>query len=476
MNKTTVEIKGMHCRSCELLVEEKLREVAGVERVRVSWRKSSADIFSDGPLDKGSIGKAVTAAGYEVGSGDSGSWISRDPKVYRDLAIAVPAILILYLIAGRLGIFEWNVTSGNPSNLLVVLVVGLTAGFSSCMALVGGLVLGISARHAEKHPAATRMQNFRPHLFFNLGRIISFAVLGGLVGLLGRVFHFSGPVLGVLIIVVGLVMFFIGLQLTDLFPRLSSGGLTLPPALSRLLGTHKRRDDEYGHANSMLLGGLTFFLPCGFTQAMQLYAMSTGSFVMGALVMGIFAVGTTPGLLGIGGLTSYFKVSRARWFFRFAGVLVVALAMFNISNGYNLTGWDLFDLGDGTAAQAEAGSLPPVEGGYQVVNMAQVSSGYRPNQLTVQVGTPVRWVIDGQSPNSCASSLQVPKLGIVKSLSPGENVIEFTPQETGEIKFSCTMGMHTGRFIVVDGSDPGAVPPPTEEEPAVPAPCMPCCG
>jgi sulfite exporter TauE/SafE len=161
----------------------------------------------------------------------------------------------------------------------VVLIVGLTAGISTCMALVGGLVLGISARFSEKHPEASPAQKFRPHIFFIIGRIISYFILGGVIGLLGKAFQLSGPSLGFLTIIVGVVMLILGAQLTEIFPRLSNGGLTLPSSISKFLGIKKHHQKEYSHTNSVLTGALTFFLPCGFTQAMQLYAMSTGKFL-----------------------------------------------------------------------------------------------------------------------------------------------------------------------------------------------------
>lgn len=69
---------------------------------------------------------------------------------------------------------------------------------------------------------------------------------------------------------------------------------------------------------------------------MQAYAITTGNFTTGALAMMAFALGTAPGLLGVGGLTSYLSGASAKRFFKFTGVLVLLLALFNISNGYNL--------------------------------------------------------------------------------------------------------------------------------------------
>ena len=180
----------------------------------------------------------------------------------------------------------------------------------------------------------------------------------------------------------------------------------------------------------MFLGGLTFFLPCGFTQAMQLFAIASGSFWIGSLTMGVFALGTAPGLLGIGGLTSVVKGAFANVFFKFAGIIVIMLALFNISNGLNLTG---FSFPSSLASnQSNSNSVDPnvvLENGVQVVRMNQTSSGYEPNSFTVKKGIPVKWIINSVDPNSCASTIVSPALNIRQTLSAGENVFE----ENGDI-------------------------------------------
>jgi plastocyanin domain-containing protein len=92
-----------------------------------------------------------------------------------------------------------------------------------------------------------------------------------------------------------------------------------------------------------------------------------------------------------------------------------------------------------------------MENGVQVVHMTETNSGYTPNSFTVKRGVPVKWVIDAQAPYSCASVIGIQKLKIQKFLKPGENVVEFTPTEVGQLKFSCSMGMYTGVFNVVEG-------------------------
>lgn len=449
MNKKIIPIRGMHCRSCEILIEEKLKEIKGLKGIEVSYKKQQAEFFLNYPATEEQINAAISDAGYEIGQ-DQKDWISKDPKEYKDLAMALVILVILYILAKKFGLVNFSVGSkGNPSSLLVVLLVGLTAGVSTCMALVGGLILGISARHSEKHPEATPLQKFRPHLFFNLGRISSYALLGGVIGLIGKAFQLSNSVLGLLIIGVGFVMLVLGLQLTGLFPKISSGSFTLPASLSKLLGLKKHHEKEYSHWNSMITGALTFFMPCGFTQAMQLYAMSTGNFWSGAAIMGVFALGTAPGLLGIGGITSVIRGGFAKKFFKFAGLLVIFLSLLNINNGFNLTGWRGISIGQKSSDISQA---VRVENGFQIVDMTQGSFGYKPNKFTIRRGVPVKWTIDAQDTSSCSGSIVSSKLNIKKFLKSGENVIEFTPKDLGDIRFSCSMGMYTGKFTVIENN------------------------
>jgi hypothetical protein len=200
---------------------------------------------------------------------------------------------------------------------------------------------------------------------------------------------------------------------------------------------------------------MTFFLPCGFTQAMQIYAVSTGSFVQGGLIMGLFALGTAPGLLGIGGLTSVIKGIFAQRFFKFAGIVVIALAFFNINNGLNLTDWELGTVSSADTKAVAAQSTDPnvkIENGVQVVRMTESSSGYAPSKFTIQQGIPVKWLIDAKDQYTCASTVIASKIGVRKNLSLGQNIIEFTPKEIGQIPFSCSMGMYRGTFTVVAAS------------------------
>lgn len=454
LHKITLPINGMHCRSCEMLLEEKLSAVEHVKKVDVSFKEGKADIFfaADSSPRIHNLEKAVTEAGYAIGEAKKLPWFSKNPGDYKAIFNSLLLVFFIYGILGFFGLTDMNVgAASNPSSIGVVILVGLVAGFSTCMALVGGLTLGMSAKFAENHPSATPKQKFRPHLYFNGGRVLGYAFFGGLLGMIGSAFQLSPSVSAFLTVLVGLVMLLMGLQLTELMPKLNSIKLTLPKGVAKILGVESK-NKEYSHKNSMILGASTFFLPCGFTQAMQLYAVSSGSAIDGAMIMGLFALGTAPGLLSVGGLTSVFKGESAKRFFKFAGTVVVLLSLFNLKNGLTLLGWTPeFNSTEAKTITVQDPNVKMVDG-VQVVSMSETNRGYEPNKFTLKAGVPVRWEIDAKAPYSCASALVVRQLNISKTLKAGPNVIEFTPEEAGTLKFSCSMGMYTGSFNVVDSS------------------------
>ncbi|MCX6731292.1 MAG: cation transporter, partial [Candidatus Roizmanbacteria bacterium] len=186
MNTKTISIKGMHCKSCELLIEDELKGINGVSSVDISHSTGSATIHYEGKdLNHGDVVHAVKKAGYELGTTEKLTLFSKNSNDYIELGFSFVILILVYYIAKSLGLFDLNlVQSYNFASLPVVLLVGVTAGVSTCMALVGGLVLGVASRFTQDNPNASTGEKFIPHIFFNVGRIISFFVLGGVIGLL----------------------------------------------------------------------------------------------------------------------------------------------------------------------------------------------------------------------------------------------------------------------------------------------------
>ncbi|MEI6266448.1 MAG: sulfite exporter TauE/SafE family protein [bacterium] len=449
--KSVIKVSGMHCKSCEMILEEKIKDIPGITKVSASTSRQEVKIVGN-DFDTKAVGNAITAAGYKLGAEEE-TILTREKQVYLDVILFFLIVAIFYLISSIIGISNIIPSIGADSYTFgVVVLLGITAGFSTCMALVGGLVLGFTARYREKHPEITGFKAFIPNIYFNIGRIVGFFFLGGLLGEIGTVLRVSSVVNGWLLLLVSAVMLLVGLQLTGLSPAISRINFTMPKFIANLFSSNKKSNSGYTHIGVLTAGALTFFLPCGFTQAMQLVAVASGGFLSGALIMSLFAIGTSPGLLLVGSVASFAKGNMATKLFRFMGVVVVVLAIVNLLASLNLIGIHLpkINFPSNTESSQTNNNVAVVDGNEQVVNMDVDSSGYSPNSFTVKKGVPVRWVINLKDISTCASSLVFSDMGIQQILKKGENVITFTPSQTGTLRFTCSMGMYSGEFKVID--------------------------
>lgn len=452
MNKLEIPIKGMHCKSCTVLIADELNKIPGVSDANVDLKTSTATIkYSDYEPARAELSRAIKAAGNDYSLGyDEKTLFNSDRSVYKQFIINVVILGLIFVFIETIGLTNLKISGLSNNSGLMALAIGITAGFSTCMALVGGLVLGLSSRFAEKHKSATATQRFRPHLFFNLGRILTFFILGGAIGLFGSIFKIDSTFMGLLTISVGIVMIILGLQLTELFPRLNGKTITLPAGLMKFIGIKKHNTKEYSHKNAMVLGGLTFFLPCGFTQAMQLVAISSGSFVTGSIVMGLFAIGTAPGLLGIGGLTSIVKGKFAKNFFRFAGAAVVLMAFYNINTGWVLTGYN-FDLNFNIPSSSK--SVVIDKDAVLLPTIFTLAGDISKKDFTVEVGKSYVLDVDAKDDGQgCMSTIMIPGLyGTPILITKGKIQLPFKPTKIGKYNITCAMGIVRGSINVTAG-------------------------
>lgn len=441
-----VNIVGMHCRSCEKMIHDELMKVDGIKSVSVSLKNNDAIILSEDTVGDIEIEKAVKSAGYEVSDKDR-PIVSNKPSNWVVVASGIILSLVIFWIFSNALKINPNIHV-NSGDGFYALLMGLIAGFSTCMALVGGLVAGLSARYVQKHPNSTKMQNFRPHIFFNIGRIVGFMVLGGLLGLIGSAFVFSPFIMGMLTLLAGIFMLAIGLQLTGIFPRLST--FSLPPKIAEKLGLDNHKTKEFSHWRSMLVGGLTFFLPCGFTQAMQLFSVSTGSIWIGALTMGLFAIGTTPGLLLVGGATSFMRGEKGKIALKLVGILVAALALISIGSGLNMAGFKLQTARpDGNGSSLGA----PQDKTINIV-FRNASQQFDKDEIILKKGQRYHiTIIPEKDGKGCMSTVMLPGLTNSKPqlIRAGQSITyTFTADTVGEYQFVCAMGIPFNTIIKVE--------------------------
>ncbi len=455
MPQKKIFIEGMHCRSCEILLEEDLGKLSGVKRVDANFQKGTALLSGEGALPEDrAIIQVLEKAGYKLSVTDptrQAPWITQDVKRFGMILFALTVAFLLFIILRETGFAGWSLgQSVSSANLSLIFLVGLVAGVSTCAALVGGLVLGVATRYSTLHPELSVREKLIPHLWFHLGRIGGFAVLGGLLGLIGEKLSVSIGFTAFITLLAGGVMFLLGFQLTELFPRLSRWGITLPKGLARFFGISQGEDKRYSHRGALLLGALTFFAPCGFTQAVQLAVVASGSAVFGFFAMPLFALGTVPGLVLLGGLGSVTRGFAREFLTAFIAVLLVGFGWWNITSGLQLFGIDTTIAQKSETTEQRAGTeYAPIENGVQVIRITQDSRGYHPSELPeLKVGVPARLIITSTDTYTCAASFVIPEFDIKKQLQPGENIIDFVPERSGKLPFSCSMGMFRGSFEV----------------------------
>lgn len=459
MPKFTYSVQGMHCSSCEVLVERAFKHDPRVSQVKASQPHQVVEVWGHSEPDLAAANERLKSHGYCVQPGvreARSSWARLGGLSL--LIVAFYVLLRNFKLAPDIG-------SSDDLALGVVLVMGLVAAVSSCIAVTGGLLVAISSAHAQAHPELVGWQKFRPHVFFNLGRVAGYTLLGAGVGALGSFIALSPVASGVVTLLASAAMITLGFRLLNVFPWLSRLTFRPPKFIA-----HKLQDAS-GSPRAwapLLMGAATFFLPCGFTQALQLYVLTRGDAGVGAVTMLVFSLGTLPALMGLGAITSFV---RGRWqqvVATAAGAVVVALGFINLGYGANLTGLTTAlaaareNVRQVGARSAEAVSDPNVEfkDGVQVVKMKVVSRGYEPNRFRLQAGVPVRWEIEGVNVNGCQSILQLPSFGVTKFVGRGMNVVEFTPQAAGILRFNCAMGMYRGSFSVVESGEASGVAAP----------------
>lgn len=440
----------MHCASCDLLVREKFEELKNVTSVQADHVTQQVVIEHEGELDTAQLQKQIGSYGYKVLDLETAAKL-KVPLVQRILEAVVLAMIlsIAFILAGELKLLpNMNITTLSLGSAFAL---GLAASVSTCMATTGGLYLTtIGKLHAAADGWRTRMA---PAAAFNAGRVLMYAVMGMINGYVGQ-FIARDMNMGLsLNVVVGILLIFVGLDMLRILPL----NALLPGSwLKNFFLAVERRLVKNPRRTALLLGAVTYWLPCGFTQSVQLYALSIADPVQSMLIMTIFALGTTPAMLAVGFATSVMRSAWYGWFMKIIAVLITLVGISYIVNFLSLYGLNPLDRFTKGRVESAGGVLGAAgverdADGAQIIRMTVTNSGYTPNAFTVQKGIPVKWLIEGKEVYGCQAYLVAPKINLETVLREGSNTIEFIPAEAGEIGFSCSMGMYGGTIRVVEG-------------------------
>lgn len=480
---TVLAIRGMHCPSCPLLVEENLSALAGISDVRASLAKHTCTFHYNTTLYpteealKLAVNTALAPHGFAVQEKGEGRL---QPGFFaaRNMLEMFIGGLLAFFVWQALVYFEANISFGEEAEgLLMPLTLGFAASLSCCVAVTGSLIIGFAASYGKGKSKAGLMGM---NTSLQAGRLLGFFVFGGLLGLVGTSLALSGHTLSVLYVLIALLLVSLAVPMLDL-PFLTILPFRLPSSMGviqKLGKAHK------SFVLPFLVGALTFFIPCGFAISMMLLALQTHSFFQGGLTMLFFALGTLPVLFLVGftaSLTSHKGFGLLRKTMAFLLLFFAFSTMQSASVYWGFSGnvlgmlhpaeahaWPWSSeheepakspiLPQAGAFELQGDATAPMDNfaqsGAAIIEMHVKGRTFSPATLYAKAGEEVTWHIVGERVSPCANRIIIPSLNISLPVKNGLNTITFKmPDNPGPLQFSCWMGMEKGVFLVQSPKD-----------------------
>ena len=423
-----LNVKGMSCANCELRIEKQLSKLNGISSVKASFNKEEVQVdYDKNIISQEEIEKAITNLEYEV--------IKDKEKVNSQIIYILIIILGIYIIFNHLGllnIFNIFPTVESSMSYGMLFIVGLLTSVH-CIAMCGGINLSQSVSSVKNEGKI-----LKSNAYYNLGRVVSYTLIGGIVGAIGSAITLNGVFKGTVAIIAGILMIIMGINMLGIFPSLRKFNIRMPKKLAVALNKTKKGK------SSFYIGLVNGFMPCGPLQSMQLYALSTGSFFGGAISMFLFSLGTVPLMFGFGAIASKLNKKFANKMLTISAIIIFILGLSMLGNGLAQSGFqiNIHSLTNENKAK--------IVGDYQEITTTIDYDSYE--AITVKKDIPVKWTInvpEGKL-NGCNNEIIIPKFNMDIKLQEGENLVEFIPTETETIPYSCWMGMIKSSINVID--------------------------
>lgn len=243
-------------------------------------------------------------------------------------------------------------------DLLLVAVLGFVGSFGHCVGMCGPLTVAFSLsgqkgsqRSQEPQASPQLTPRWRQYLYFhtllNLGRIISYAIVGAAIGGLGSVLLAGGQIAGIdsplrqgFAIFTGILLIWLGIA--QINPKLLPH-IPLPHPIQQL-NLHQRLSTAMVKLSLSstwwtpgLLGMAWGLIPCGFLYIAQIKAAEAGDMLRGAATMLAFGLGTMPSMIGVGVSASLLSKDKRSQLFRLGGWITLAIGILTLMRTGNKT-------------------------------------------------------------------------------------------------------------------------------------------
>lgn len=444
-----LKVSGMTCRACEEKIERGLRQIDAIVKVRADRHKTLVTLtYYEDSVHWHEIESQLELLGYPLIPSQATLPRHEPSKPYYWLAGAALILLILWLL-NQLSILGKLPELPPSASFGMIFVIGLMTSLH-CVAMCGGIGLSQCLQQQSSHGTVqintSRKAVLLPSLLYNSGRVLSYTFIGGIAGAAGQVIGLDDRAKGLITLGAGVFMILMGLSLSGAAPGIGKWIPRFPTFAPN------RNKDKALPKSPFVVGLLNGLMPCGPLQTMQIYALGTGSFVSGALSMLAFSLGTVPLMFGLGWLSTFVSKKFSKRAMTVSALLVIILGIAMTNRGLSLAGISLTQAPQASELEnfEEFGRVATLEDGLQRVEIDLYPGYYE--SIVVQKGIPVRFNIRAESKalNGCNDAIQIPAFGIQKPLMPGDNWIEFVPEQSGVVPYSCWMGMIRSEILVVD--------------------------
>lgn len=422
-----VKIDGISCDNCRSKIKKELLNIKGIKDVKIV--KNIAEVTFSKEINEIKIIEAVNSLGYFTKKdyiSESTNNIDTNIKLKEFIIIFISILLLIFLIKQIFGYNIFNVIPTINENIAygMLFITGLLTSIH-CISMCGAINLMTTFNKESK-------VNLKRPFLYNLGRLISYTFLGGIVGLVGSIISINETINGLIIIFTSLVMLLMSLSMLNI------SRFKLPKLI--------KFKNKVKTSNSFIVGLLNGFMPCGPLQAMQVYALSTGSFIKGSLSMFIFCLGTIPLMLGVGVMFNVVKGRTKIILNKIASVLILLLSITMLFRGLSTLGINYTTLFNNHKNYTAS----TIYKDYQEVKINLSYGNY--DDIIVQKGIKVRLIINAPKKylTGCNNVIMINEFNIKKELEIGENIIEFTPDKVGTYSMNCWMNMITNNIKVID--------------------------
>jgi uncharacterized protein len=222
-------------------------------------------------------------------------------------------------------------------DFFLLMTLGFLGSFGHCVGMCGPITVAFSLSQKRENPKGLLL-GF--HLLLNLGRLVSYTLVGAGIGGLGSLLLASGQLAGIgsglrqgMAILAGLMLIWFGLvQIKpDFLPRLPLlHPLTQGKWHQRLSAAMSELSAQPHWWTPALLGGVWGLMPCGFLYAAQIRAAQTGNLWLGAATMLAFGLGTMPMMMGVGVSASKLSADKRSQLFRLGGWVTLTIGILTL--------------------------------------------------------------------------------------------------------------------------------------------------